>query len=101
MEFTQQSNHCKTVDATKAQQLAVKATPGGTCGFLCRVVVVTANGANAILIYDGTSAAGTVIGVVPASAAVGDNFDFNMPFQTGIYVAATTSAGNITVGWYS
>ena len=101
MEFTQQSNHCKTVDGSKDNQIAL-ASLSGTRGFICRVVVVTDNSTNPILFYDGTdSSAATVLGVVPASATAGQNFDFQMPFQVGIFMAGATSAGDVTVGWYS
>jgi hypothetical protein len=69
-------------------------------GRLCKVIVVTANGSNAIEIYDNASAAsGTVIGYVPASAAAGSIYDFQMPANAGIYIPAVTSGATITVSF--
>jgi len=84
----------KTVTPTSLT--VISANPGR----LARILVTVINGANAILIYDNaTTGAGTVIGIVPANAAVGTVVDCQMPALNGITIAATASAGTITVGW--
>lgn len=81
-----------TAGATGAQ--IVKSSPGR----LCRVVV-TATGTGAVSIYDNASAAsGTVIGVIPASAAVGV-YDFQMPARNGITIGGAASNPAMTVGY--
>ena len=83
-----------TESVTPTAQTVVKASMGR----LCKVLVTVANGANAILIYDNASAAsGTVVGIIPASAAVGSIYDFQMPCLNGITIAATVGAGTLTI----
>ena len=68
-------------------------------GRLGRIVLAAANGAAAILVYDNAStAAGTVIGAIPASAAVGV-YDFQMPAANGITVAGASTNPAMTVGY--
>jgi len=72
-------------------------------GFLGRVLVTQANGAAAILIYDSTSSSspsGTIVGVVPASAAAGSVYTFGMPVTYGITVAGAATNGALTVSYY-
>ena len=57
-------------------------------------VVTAALSAAAITIYDNTSAAGTVIDVIAASAAVGTRVDFAVPCSIGIY-ASFGGAGTV------
>jgi len=72
----------------------------GVGGYLHRVLVVAANGANPILIYDNaTTNSGTVIGIVPANSAIGTIIDCNMPAALGITIAATASSGALTVSY--
>lgn len=86
-----------TTSTTPTALTVVKAGAGR----LCRILVVTTNGANPILIYDNSSAAsGTVVGVVAANAAAGTILDLQMPCTNGITIAATASAGTITVSYY-
>lgn len=87
----------QTTQVTPTSLTVIKAAPGR----LARILVTTANGANQINIYDNASAAsGTIIGAVPASAAVtGIPLDIQMPALAGITIAATASAGTITVSW--
>jgi len=86
----------QTTQATPTSLTVIKASPGR----LARILVSVANGANPILIYDNASAAsGTVIGAVAASAAIGTAVDCQMPAANGITIAATASAGTITVSW--
>jgi hypothetical protein len=73
----------------------VKNSPGR----LGRVVLATANGAAAITFYDNASAAsGTVIGVIPASAAAGV-YDFQMPARAGITFTGASTNPALTVGY--
>jgi hypothetical protein len=82
-----------TAGATGAQ--TVKPSPGR----LGRVVLAAANGAAAIVFYDNPSAAsGTVIGVIPASAAAG-TYDFQMPARTGITFTGASTNPALTVGY--
>ena len=57
-------------------------------------VVTTVVGAGAITLYDNTSAAGTVIDVIPASAAVGTLRECAIPCSNGIY-ASFASTGTV------
>lgn len=50
-------------------------------------VVTTALSAVAITLYDNTSAAGTVIDVIPASAPVGTRVECAIPCSLGIYAS--------------
>jgi poly(hydroxyalkanoate) depolymerase family esterase len=85
-----------TTQVTPTSLTVVKASPGR----LYRVLVTTANGENAINIFDNASAAtGTIIGVVAANASVGTIYDLQMPAANGITIAGTASAGTITVSY--
>lgn len=69
-------------------------------GYLGRVLVTQANGAAAINIYDNaTGHTGTIIGVVPASAAAGSVYTFGMPANNGITVAGAATNGALTVSY--
>lgn len=61
----------------------VKGTPGYYTGY----VVTVALSAAAVTIYDGITAAGTVLDVIPASSAVGTKGSFATPIKakTGLY----------------
>lgn len=86
----------QTTQVTPTSLTVIKASPGR----LARVLCSTANATNAILIYDNASAAsGTVIGAIPTTATIGQIFDLQMPAANGITIAATASAGTITVSW--
>jgi hypothetical protein len=52
-------------------------------------VVTTALSAAAVTLYDNTSAAGTVVDVIPASAAAGTakTFDSPIPLDIGLHAA--------------
>lgn len=70
-------------------------------GKLCRVLVTTAGtGTGSVLIYDNaTTNSGTVIGVVPATIAIGTIYEFLMPCANGIVVANVTSGPVLTVSF--
>lgn len=63
--------------------------------------LVTATGTAALLIYDNAlgNGSGTVIGVIPANAAVGSIYAFDMPAANGISVPGVASSPNITLAW--
>ena len=68
---------------------------------LCRGVVTTAgSGTGNVLVYDNaTTNSGTVIGVVPATVAVGTMYTFEMPVATGITVANVASGPVLTLSY--
>lgn len=69
-------------------------------GYLSRVLVTSANGAAAINIYDNASAAsGTIVGIVPASAAAGSVYTFGMPVTNGITVGGAATNGALTISF--
>lgn len=67
---------------------------------LCRVLV-TATGTGTTTFYDNASTnSGTVIGVIPANAAVGTVYVFDMPAASGIYAYAASNGAALTVSYY-
>lgn len=71
----------------------VKSSPGYYTGY----VVTTALSAAAITIYDGVTAAGTILDIIPASAAAGTKGSFAQPIRakTGLY-ASFAGTGTVT-----
>ena len=68
-------------------------------GRLCRALV-TAQNTNAMFIYDNASGhTGTTIGVVPANAAVGNVYDFQLPAANGITVQGNANNPGVTIGF--
>lgn len=65
-------------------------------GRLCRVVVMT-SGSAATDLYDNTAASGTKVATIPASPTVGAVYDFQIPVDTGIFVAGATNTSGLTV----
>jgi hypothetical protein len=65
------------------------------------VLVTTAGtGTGDVLFFDSKSAAsGTVVGVVPATVAVGTIFSFDMPTSTGIVCQNVASGPALTVSF--
>lgn len=70
-------------------------------GRLARVLVTTAGtGSGDALIYDNaTTNSGTVIGVIPATIAIGTYYVFEMPAANGITVANVANGPVLTVGY--
>lgn len=60
-------------------------------GRLCKVQVL-ATGTAAVNFYDNNAASGTIVGRIPANAAEGTIYDFNIPCDTGLF--AGTGAGS-------
>ena len=90
-----------TVGATVTTNTLIKSGPG-TLG---RILVTTANGAAATNIYDAIAPAtgtvtGTIIGVVPASAAAGTVVTLGMPFTLGCLVAGAATNGAFTISYH-
>lgn len=78
-----------------ASNVVVKATAGR----LCRVLVTT-TGVTAMQIFDNaTTNSGTIIGALPASAAIGGVYDFEMPAAAGITIAGSATNPAVTVSW--
>jgi len=70
-------------------------------GTLGKVLVTSANGAAAINLYDNsTTHSGTIIGVVPASAAAGSIYALGMPFENGLTVGGASTNGAITISYH-
>ncbi len=67
---------------------------------MCKILLSSNNGANAIVVYDNSSAAsGTVVAYIPASAQASSIYDVQMPCSSGITIAATASAATITISF--
>lgn len=83
---------------TGAGNTVVKASAGR----LCRVLVTTAGtGAGSVLIYDNASTnSGTVIGVIPATVAVGTYYTFDLPAANGITAENVASGPVLTVSYF-
>lgn len=82
-----------------AAALAANTVVKASAGRLFKVIV-TATGANPLLIFDNASTnAGTVIGALPASPAVGATFDFMAPAALGITVGGSATNPGVTVSW--
>lgn len=83
-----------TAVAAAASAVAIKAGPGRLVS-----VLVTTLGTAGLTFQDGLTATGTVIGSLPASAAVGTVYRFDMPAAVGIFCNAGTNTPAVTVGW--
>lgn len=83
--------------ATGAANTVVSAYPG----MLCRVLVTTAGtGAGSVLIYDNaTTNSGTVIGVIPATIAIGTYYTFLMPAVNGITAVNVANGPVLTISY--
>ncbi len=78
-----------------AADTVIKAAPGR----LCRVLV-TAQNTNPMLIFDNASGhTGTIIGAVPANAAVGSLYDFGLPAANGITVQGNAANPGVTISF--
>ena len=72
----------------------------GSSGRLARVLV-TASGTGQMNIFDSASApTGTIIGIVPANAAVGTILDCQAPAANGITVAGNSNNPGVTIFYY-
>jgi hypothetical protein len=79
-----------------AGNMTVRASPGR----LARILV-TATGTNEMDIYDNNSGVtGTIIGIVPANAAVGTIIDCQAPALNGITVKGNAANPGVTIFYY-
>ena len=70
-----------------------------SAGRLLKAVVTTALSAAAITIYDNASTnSGTILFVIPASAAAGSVYTIDLPAVNGIY-ASFGGTGTVTFGY--
>jgi hypothetical protein len=84
-----------TIAAGVATDTVVK----GSGGTLVKILVVT-TGTNALLVYDNNSThSGTIIGAVPANAAVGSVYSFGFPASVGITVQGNAANPGVTVNF--
>jgi len=64
-------------------------------------VIVTTSGPAQLNIYDNASqASGTIIGAIPANAAVGSVYAFNSPAALGIVANSVASCCSVTICYY-
>ena len=79
--------------------LTATGTVKSSAGRLLKAIVTTALSAAAITVYDNASAAsGTILFIIPASAAQGSVYDINLPAVNGIY-ASFAGTGTVTFGY--
>lgn len=73
-----------------------------SAGRLCSCLVTTAGtGTGSVLIYDNaTTNSGTVVGVIPATIALGTTYNFNMPTANGIVVTNVANGPVLTVSYF-
>lgn len=84
------------IAASTATNTVIKASPGR----LARLLVTTA-GTTAMSFYDNASTnSGTVIALIPASAAAGTLIDAQAPALNGITAAGAATNPGVTVFWY-
>lgn len=71
-------------------------------GRLCKVLVTAAGtGTGNVLFYDNaTTNSGTVIGIVPATIAIGTVYTFDMPAGNGIVATNVANGPVLTVSYY-
>jgi hypothetical protein len=78
-----------------ATSVAIK----GGAGILCQAIVTTV-GTGTCTFYDNPSAAsGTVLFVIPASAALGTIYAIRMPAMNGIYAVSAASGPVVAVSY--
>ncbi|MGH2509870.1 MAG: hypothetical protein ACRDHZ_21025 [Ktedonobacteraceae bacterium] len=88
------------VSTAIAAGIATNTVVRGSSGRLARVLV-TATGTNQMTIFDNaTNPTGTIIGLVPANAAVGTLLDCQAPAANGITVAGNSNNPGVTIFFY-
>lgn len=69
-------------------------------GYLGGALVTTAGTSTAMTFYDNaTAASGTILGIVPSGATVGQFFPFNMPAKNGITASGSATNPAVTVSF--
>ena len=87
-----------TIALSNAQVVAgVPAILGAGGHRLCKVLVTTLIGANSINFFDGLTATGTIVGIVPNATAVGTVLTFDMPLAIGLSTGAAAGGGAVTI----
>lgn len=90
------------VNSAGMETIAFAAGIGGivkaSSGRLCHVLVTTVGTAELLFYDNASSAAGTVIGLIAANAAVGV-YRFQFPAANGIYCAGGTNTPAVTVSY--
>lgn len=95
LETTVGGRTTTTIASGTIANTVIRSTP-------CRLfrVLVTATGTAALSIFDNaTTNAGTIIGIVPANAAVGGVYDFQMPAANGITVGGAAANPGVTISF--
>jgi hypothetical protein len=88
-------SHTTAVAAGHAADTVISAASG----FLVNALV-TAAGTNAMAIYDNaTTHSGTIVGYIPANAAAGSVYQFQMPVASGITVYGNANNPAVTIGY--
>ena len=62
-------------------------------------IVINDGGAATVTVWDGVAAAGTVVAIIDLNNALPVTLRFDVLCGTGIYLAFSAKAGNITVTW--
>lgn len=70
-----------------------------SAGRLARILVTATGTANVLIFDNATTNSGTVIGIVKATAVVGDIIELRTPAQSGITVGGSANNGGFTVVW--
>jgi hypothetical protein len=104
--FTPVDDNGNTIGSTGGTATAaVAAGPGNTVikagpGRLNRVVVTAASTTGVLTFYDNAStAAGTILAIIPGSVAQGTAYDIQMPAAVGIVAAGATGSAAVTVSY--
>jgi hypothetical protein len=92
-----QATNCTSVASAAANTVLVVGQ-----GRLCSVIVTTAGtGTGNVLFFDSaTTNSGTIVGVLPATIAVGTLYLFNFPVQLGLVCQNVASGPILTVSWH-
>lgn len=89
----------EAADVAIAAGITTNTVVKASAGELGRVLLLAANATNSILIYDNaTNAAGTVIGLISATAVAG-SYVFDMPAKYGITVGGNATNPAMTVSY--
>lgn len=88
-----------TDGGTTVLSVTASSTAAVTTGVhrLCRVIPLTTVTASVSLFDSTTQAAGTVLAIIPASAAIGGVYNVQCPVSTGIYVGGGAGTPGLTV----
>ena len=90
-----QGQNTTPIAAATSANTQVRKAPG-----MLRRIIITAVGTAAVMVYDNgaNTVSGTIIGALPASAAIGP-YEFECPCNSGIVVAGNAALPAMTVIW--